>query len=194
MSAGGFSISAVIDSRYKPARQRETLGGSILRHDPNFSRKAAFLLDAMAAPPRKWVSGGAPPLPCIQERAVAASLSAPEGLHSGSHRQPLQTRAAARNPWRVDLQLDPFFSRKAAFLLDAMEAPPRKWVSGGAPPLPCIHERAVARLLIEVGTRHWFVSLPPPNRTCGSPASGSPVAILPTPLLPEFRWTPDQRL
>jgi len=29
------------------------LGGSILRHDPNFSREAAFLLDAMAALPRK---------------------------------------------------------------------------------------------------------------------------------------------
>ena len=28
---------------------------------------------------------------------------------------------------------------------------------------------------IEVGTEHWFAPLPPPNRTGGSPASGSPV-------------------
>jgi len=28
---------------------------------------------------------------------------------------------------------------------------------------------------IGVGTIHWFVSLLPPNRTCGSLASGSPV-------------------
>jgi len=47
---------------------------------------------------------------------------------------------------------------------------------------------------IEVGTGRCFAPLPPPNRTCGSPASGSPVANLPTPLLPEFRRTPDQRL
>jgi len=64
--------------------------------------QAAFLLDAMVAPasalrvsglsstPRKWVSGGAPILPCIHKRA------------------------AARNPWRVDLRLDPFISRNAA--------------------------------------------------------------------------------
>ena len=31
--------------------------GSSSSHNPNFSRKAAFLLDAMAALPRKWVSG-----------------------------------------------------------------------------------------------------------------------------------------
>ena len=30
---------------------------------PNFSCEAAFLLDAMAALPRKWVSDGAPTLP-----------------------------------------------------------------------------------------------------------------------------------
>jgi hypothetical protein len=30
----------------------------------------------------------------------------------------------------------PFFSREAAFLLDAMAALPRKWVSDGAPTLP----------------------------------------------------------
>jgi hypothetical protein len=40
--------------------------------------------------PRKWVSDGAPTLPCMHERA------------------------AARNRWRVDLRLDPFFSREAA--------------------------------------------------------------------------------
>jgi hypothetical protein len=31
---------------------------------------------------------------------------------------------------------------------------------------------------IEVGTGHWFAPLPPPNRTGGSPASGSPVSGL----------------
>ena len=36
--------------------------------------------------PRKWVSGGVPTLPCIHERAAA-----------------------------VNLRLDPFFSREAAF-------------------------------------------------------------------------------
>ena len=44
------------------------------------------------------------------------------GLRFGSHRQPLQTRAAAQIPWRVDLRLDPFFSREAAFILDTKEA------------------------------------------------------------------------
>jgi hypothetical protein len=38
-------------------RDRQALGV------PNFSCEAAFLLDAMAALPRKWVSGGAPTLP-----------------------------------------------------------------------------------------------------------------------------------
>jgi hypothetical protein len=33
-------------------------------------------------------------------------------------------------------------------------------------------------ILIEVGTGHWFAPLPPPNRTGGSPASGSPVSGL----------------
>ena len=42
MSAGGASDSAVIDSRYKPARQRKTLGGLILRYAPFFSCEAAF--------------------------------------------------------------------------------------------------------------------------------------------------------
>jgi hypothetical protein len=37
--------------------------GSSFSHAPFFSRKAAFLLDTMAALPRKWVSGGAPTLP-----------------------------------------------------------------------------------------------------------------------------------
>ena len=31
---------------------------------------------------------------------------------------------------------------------------------------------------IGVGRTHWVASLPPPNRTCGSPASGSPVGGL----------------
>ena len=31
---------------------------------------------------------------------------------------------------------------------------------------------------IEVGTGHWIAPLPPPNRTCRSPASGSPVSGL----------------
>jgi hypothetical protein len=38
-------------------RERQALGG------PCFSREAAFLLDAKAALPRKWVSGGALTLP-----------------------------------------------------------------------------------------------------------------------------------
>ena len=65
VSNGGGSDSAVIDSRYKHARQRVLVSweGSSSSHDPNFSRTAAFLLDAMAALPRKWVSGGAPALP-----------------------------------------------------------------------------------------------------------------------------------
>jgi hypothetical protein len=37
--------------------------GSSSSHDPFFSRESAYLLDAMAALPRKWVSGGAPTLP-----------------------------------------------------------------------------------------------------------------------------------
>jgi hypothetical protein len=37
---------------------------------PNFSCEAAFLLDAMAALPRKWVSGGAPTLPWIRGSAI----------------------------------------------------------------------------------------------------------------------------
>ena len=49
---------------------------------------------------------------CVRTSGV--SMSAGGGLRFGSHRQPLQTRAAARNPWRVDLRLDPFFSREAA--------------------------------------------------------------------------------
>jgi hypothetical protein len=36
---------------------------------------------------------------------------------------------------------------KRRFPSDAMAALPRKWVSGGAPTLPCIHERAAARVL-----------------------------------------------
>ena len=73
----------------------------------------------MAALPRKWVSGGAPTLPCIDERAVAHLLWRKlrerwGALRFGSQRQPLQSRAAARNRWRVDLRLDPFFSREAA--------------------------------------------------------------------------------
>jgi hypothetical protein len=37
---------------------------------PNFSCEAAFLLDAMAALPRKWVSDGAPTLPWIRGSAL----------------------------------------------------------------------------------------------------------------------------
>ena len=35
----------------------------IVSHAPNFSCEAAFLLDAMAALPHKWISVGAPTLP-----------------------------------------------------------------------------------------------------------------------------------
>ena len=34
------------------------------------------------------------------------------------------------------------------------------------------------RALIGVETAHWFALPLPPNRTCGSPASGSPVSKL----------------
>ena len=63
-----------------------------------------------------------------------------------------------RNPWDRQAIGVPNFSYEAAFLLDAMEALPRRWVSGGAPTLPCVHERAAARSLkfgrkgFEVGT------------------------------------------
>jgi hypothetical protein len=43
--------------RPRNPRDRQALGV------PNFSRKAAFLHEAMAALSRKWVSGGAPTLP-----------------------------------------------------------------------------------------------------------------------------------
>ena len=107
----------------------------------------------MAAPPRKWVSDGAQTLPCIDERAVARLLwrRPRERLGGGSDSAVIdslyQSRAVARNRWRADLRLDPFFSREAAFLLDTMAAPPRKWVSGGAPTLTCMDERTVVRLL-----------------------------------------------
>jgi hypothetical protein len=42
--------------------------------------------------------------------------------------------------------LDPFFSRASGVFLDTMAAPPHKWVSDGAPPLPCMQERAAARM------------------------------------------------
>jgi hypothetical protein len=43
---------------------------------PIFSREAAFLLDAMAALPRKWVSGGAPTLPVDARARCRAGLAA----------------------------------------------------------------------------------------------------------------------
>jgi hypothetical protein len=43
---------------------------------PIFSREAAFLLDAMAALPRKWVSGGAPTLPFDTRARCHAGLAA----------------------------------------------------------------------------------------------------------------------
>jgi hypothetical protein len=74
MSAGETSDSAVIDSRYKPARQRDSFGGSTSGLTHLSAAPAAFLLDAMAAVPRKWVSDGAPTLPCVHERAAARML------------------------------------------------------------------------------------------------------------------------
>ena len=49
-SAGRSSDSAVIDSRYKHARQRVLVSweGSSSSHDPSFSREAASLLDGIA--------------------------------------------------------------------------------------------------------------------------------------------------
>jgi hypothetical protein len=79
MSAGETSDSAVIDSRYNPARQRDSFGGSTSGLTHFSAAPAAFLLDAMAAVPRKWVSDGAPTLPGMPRArcradAVAASL------------------------------------------------------------------------------------------------------------------------
>ena len=57
--------------------------------------------------------------------------------------------------------------------------------SGGEPPQSrafgdhgALPFRGCRRLWIEVGMGHWFAPPPPPNRTCGSPASGSPVVAL----------------
>jgi hypothetical protein len=50
--------------RLRNPRDRQALGV------PNFSRKAVFLLDAMAALPRKWVSDGAPTLESTDARFV----------------------------------------------------------------------------------------------------------------------------
>jgi hypothetical protein len=99
MSAGETSDSAVIDSRYNPARQCESFGGSTSGLTHFSAAPAAFLLDAMAAEPRKWVSDGAPTLPCVHERAAARMLwrrlYEHKGLRFGSHRQPLQNGAKA---------------------------------------------------------------------------------------------------
>jgi hypothetical protein len=102
MSAGETSDSAVIDSRYKTARQRDSFGGSTSGLTRFSAAPAAFLLDAMAAAPRKWVSDGAPTLPCVHERADARLLwrrlyERRGVLRFGSHRQPLQNRAKARS-------------------------------------------------------------------------------------------------
>ena len=102
MSAGRSSDSAVIDSRYKPACQRETLGGST----SGLTQVSAG--DAMAALPRKWVSGGlrlvayasesAPTLP-FDARAQSVSwesMRLPRQCHSRSRRPCSLLRAAAR--------------------------------------------------------------------------------------------------
>jgi hypothetical protein len=54
--------------RPRNPRDRQALGV------PNFSREAAFLLNAMAALPRKWVSDGAPTLPWIHGSALRDKL------------------------------------------------------------------------------------------------------------------------
>ncbi len=61
-----FTVETTVPPLSRPARQREIVTQGRDRQAlgvPNFSREAAFLLDAMAALPRKWVSGGAPTLP-----------------------------------------------------------------------------------------------------------------------------------
>jgi hypothetical protein len=45
------------------------------------------------------------------------------------------TKRRPRNPWDREALGVPNFSRKAAFLPDAIAALSRKWVSGGAPTL-----------------------------------------------------------
>jgi hypothetical protein len=55
-------------AEFEETRDRQALGV------PNFSREAAFLLNAMAALPRKWVSDGAPTLPWIHGSALRDKL------------------------------------------------------------------------------------------------------------------------
>jgi hypothetical protein len=43
------------------------------------------------------------------------------------------------------------------------------------------------------GNRTLVCPAPPPNRTCGFPASGSPVATVPSPLSPEFHSDAGQK-
>ena len=121
MSAGETSDSAVIDSRYKTARQRDSFGGSTSGLTRFSAAPAAFLLDAMAAAPRKWVSDGAPTLPCVHERADARLLwrrlyERRGDLRFGSHRQPLQNRAKAGC-----LCFPPKVQKQAAFCYEGLE-------------------------------------------------------------------------
>jgi hypothetical protein len=59
---------------HRAAARFVTREGPSSSHDPNFSREAAFLLNAMAALPRKWVSDGAPTLPWIHGSALRDKL------------------------------------------------------------------------------------------------------------------------
>ncbi len=63
--------------------------------------------DTAVIPPRDSRRGsGAPTSPLASLKSHAEEdLRVPGQENLGSHRQPLQTRAAARNPWRVEFQL-----------------------------------------------------------------------------------------
>jgi hypothetical protein len=120
MSAGETSDSTVIDSRYNPARQRDSFGGSTSGLTRFSAAPAAFLLDAMAAEPRKWVSDGAPTLPSCtsalpRECCGGVSMNT-RGLRFGSHRQPLQNRAKEGR-----LCSPPKVQKQAAFCYEGLE-------------------------------------------------------------------------
>jgi hypothetical protein len=78
---GAASLPWRTIARARGSAIRANWEGSSSSPDPFFSRNAAFLLDAMAALPRKWVSGGAPTL----ESTSALTLLQPNGTRLRGH-------------------------------------------------------------------------------------------------------------
>ena len=70
------------------------------------------------------------------------ALRAPYSLRPLGH-----LRCASSATPVASVGLTHFSAAPAAFLLDRIAAPPHEWVSDGAPTLPCMQERAAARLL-----------------------------------------------